>query len=94
MQKSFHDPVFKRVETHDGQPPSRLQDALGGFKSTLQFAKLVIHVKPECLKSARGRMFCIIMAAAKNAADKLRELPRTLERRLLAVGNDRRCDRA
>ncbi len=94
MQKSFHDPVFKRVEAHDGQTPSRIQDALGSFKSTLQLAKFVVHVKPERLKSARRRVFCIIMAAAENAADKIGELPRTLERRFLAVCDDRCCDGA
>src|SRR5208337_747334 len=55
-QEGFHDPVFERMERHDHQPASRLENLLGRTETGEELCKLVVDEDAQCLKGSGRRM--------------------------------------
>jgi hypothetical protein len=70
----LHDAVLERVEAHDREPPSRLEEIDRAGQRHLQLFKLLIEVNPKSLKGPCRRVLARL-ARANRATHDLGKLP-------------------
>lgn len=75
------------MKRDNGEPSVRLQQVLGGCKATLEFAKFIVDVNAEGLKSPGGGVAAIGFAT-EQAGDQAGELRRRRKWRCLAIMDD------
>ena len=88
LEEGLDDAVLERMERHDGEPATGLQQRFGRNQRRRELAELVVDVDAERLEHAGRWMTSRLPATADDALDETRELSCARERLRLAIGDD------